>query len=83
MGRDKTPGEANSSEALLLIDSVHTPSEIEKKSSGKGGSNKEGCLSFSPSRSLAMLFCLNINDDENTRNQGNNFPLPGTCLKRN
>lgn len=72
MGRDKTPGESNSSEALLLIDNVHTLSGIEKrKDTCRGmGPNKEGCLyiSLSPSRSLAM-FCLNIYDDENTRNQ--------------
>lgn len=41
MGRDKTPGESNSSEALLLIDNVHTLSGIEKKERYMRGNGAE------------------------------------------
>jgi len=58
MGRDKTLGEANSSEALLLIDSVHTPSEIEKKKFGERGQQQRRVsliFSFSESGNVVLF----------------------------
>lgn len=71
----------NSSEAFVINSKIHTPCRAERivqwGLGDKRGMRGEAvccccCLflscSLSLPRWLAMLFCLNINDDENTRN---------------